>query len=83
MKVSSDVQTLRRSFTLPSYSLLFEIWLVFAGGTWFCVKVVWPLRNSIEEGHVAFHLLEVLLASVLKVSKLLASPDCLLGQRRV
>lgn len=81
VKWLADVK--EKSFVLPSYSLLFEIWLVFAGGTWFWVEVMWPLRNSVEEGHVAFHLLEALLASALKTSKLLASPDCLLGQRMV
>lgn len=43
---------------------------------------MWPLRNSIEEGHVAFHLLEALLASALiknlktaNISRLFARPE--------
>lgn len=84
MKVSSDVQMLRRKVLrclLTCYSSRYG-WSVLVV-SWLWVKVLCPLRNSVEEGHVAFHLLEALLASVVKVSKLLASPVCLLGQRRV
>jgi len=74
--VSSDVQMLRKKASRCLLTRYSEMWLVFAGGTWFWVKVMWPLRNSTEEGCVAFHLLKVLLASAWKVSKLLAPPDC-------